>query len=99
MAESAIVLLVCLVVIVVLAALLYAAGRGYLAALTGVAELRATAARILADTQTIEHSLRQQRRVLYDAHRRISAVTKRGRKTRHITPIESTAGSPDPAVP
>ena len=76
MAESAIVLLVCLVVIVVLAALLYAAGRGYLAALTGVAELRATAARILADTQTIEHSLRQQRRVLYDAHRRISAVTK-----------------------
>ncbi len=76
MTEHLFVLLVCLAVIVVLAALLYAAGRGYLSALTGVGELRATLSQILADTQMIELSLRQQRRVLYDAHKRISAVTK-----------------------
>jgi hypothetical protein len=76
MTECSAVLLICLAVIVVLAALLYAAGRGYLSALTGVGELRATLSQILADTQMIERSLRQQRRVLYDAHRRISAVSK-----------------------
>jgi len=76
MNECSIALLVCCVAIVVLAALLYAAGRGYLSVLTGIGELRATLSRVLADTQTIELSLRQQRRVLYDAHRRISAVTK-----------------------
>ena len=80
MTESIMVLLVCLAVILVLAALLYALGRNYIAALTGIAELRATAARILADTQNIDLSLRQQRRVLYDAHRRISAVTKGSEK-------------------
>ena len=76
MTEHSVVLFICLAVIVVLAALLYAAGRGYLSALTGVGELRATLSQILADTQMIELSLRQQRRVLYDAHKRISAVTK-----------------------
>jgi hypothetical protein len=70
------VLLVCLAVIVVLAALLYAAGRGYLSALAGMGKLSATLSQVLADTQLIELSLRQQRRVLYDAHKRISAVTK-----------------------
>jgi hypothetical protein len=76
MNEHLLVLLVCLAVIVVLAALLYAAGRGYLAALTGIGELRSTLSQILASTQNIDQSLRQQRRVLYDAHKRISAVTK-----------------------
>ena len=76
MNEQLLVLLVCLAVIVVLAALLYAAGRGYLAALTGIGELRSTVSQILASTQNIDLSLRQQRRVLYDAHKRISAVTK-----------------------
>ena len=52
MSESVMALPVCLVVIVVLAALLYAVGRNYIAALAGIAELRATTARILADTQT-----------------------------------------------
>ena len=51
MNESSLVLLVLLGVIVVLAALLYA-GRGYIAALTGVAELRATLSQIEAHTQT-----------------------------------------------
>ena len=76
MNEHPLVLLVCLAVIVVLAALLYAAGRGYLAALTGIGELRSTLSQILASNQNVELSLRQQRRVLFDAHKRISAVTK-----------------------
>jgi hypothetical protein len=74
--EHSLVLLICIVVIVILATLLYAAGRGYLAAPTGVGELRSTLSHILASTQNIDQSLRQQRRVLYDAHKRISAVTK-----------------------
>lgn len=74
------VLLVCLAVILILAVLLYAAGRGYIAALSGVAGLRGTLARVLAGTQEIELSLRQQRRVLYDAHKRLSAVTKGSKK-------------------
>ncbi len=69
-------LLVCLAVIVVLAALLYAAGRGYLAALTGIGELRSTLSQIHGSVQNIDLSLHQQRRVLYDAHKRISSVTK-----------------------
>lgn len=75
MNESVLVPLICLVVIVVLAALLFAAGRGYISALAGVAEPQATISRVLADTHEIERSLRQQRRVLYDTHKRISAVT------------------------
>ncbi len=80
MNDNSIALVACCLVIVVLAALLYAAGRGYLSMLTGIGELRATLSRLQADTQNIDLSLRQQRRVLYDAHRRISAVTKGGGK-------------------
>jgi hypothetical protein len=76
MTEQLLVLLVCLAVIMVLVALLYTAGRGYLSALTGMGKLSATLSQVLADTQMIELSLRQQRCVLYDAHKRISAVTK-----------------------
>ena len=76
MIEPIVIPLICVVVIVVLAALLYVAGRGYIDALAGVAELRATLAQVHADTQEIERSLRQQRRVLYDAHKRLCAVTK-----------------------
>jgi hypothetical protein len=80
MTEHSIVLLVCLpvclAVIVILATLLYAAGRGYLAALARFGELREMLGQIMASTKNADHSLRQQRRVLYDAHKRISAVTK-----------------------
>ena len=58
------VFLVSLAVIVVLAALLYAAGRGYIAAVAGVAELRAILAHVHADTQEIDRSLCQQPHVL-----------------------------------
>jgi len=76
MTEHSLVLLSCLVVIVVLATLLYAAGWGYLTALAKVGELSAMLSQILVHTQSMDLSLRQQRRVLYDAHKRISAVTK-----------------------
>ena len=76
MTEHSLVLLVCMVVIVVLAALLYAAGRGYLAALSGIGELRALTAQILAHVQNVDMALFKQRRILYDAHKRISSVTK-----------------------
>lgn len=76
MNEHSIALLVCLIVIVILATLLYAAGWGYLAALARFGELRAMLSLILASSEKTELSLRQQRKVLYDAHKRISAVTK-----------------------
>jgi hypothetical protein len=76
MTEHSIVLLVCLVVIVILATLLYAAGWGYLAALAKFGELGTMLSQILAETHKMDLSLQQQRRVLYDAHKRIHAVTK-----------------------
>ena len=76
MNEHSIVLLVCLVVIVILATLLYAAGWGYLAALAKFGELGIILRQILAETHEMDLSLQQQRRVLYDAHKRIHAVTK-----------------------
>jgi hypothetical protein len=76
MNEHSIVLLVCLVVIVILATLLYAAGWGYLAALAKFGELGTMLSMILANTHKMDLSLQQQRHVLNDAHKRISAVTK-----------------------
>jgi len=76
MTEYSIVLLVRLAVIVVLAFLLCIASRGQVSALTAVCELRQTLNQILARTEKIDRSLHDQRRVLCDAHKRISAVTK-----------------------
>jgi hypothetical protein len=76
MTEHLLVLLVSLAVIVVLANLLYVASWGQVSALTAACELRQTLTEILACTEKIDRSLRDQRRVLYDAHKRISSVTK-----------------------
>ena len=76
MTEHLLVLLVFLAVIVVLAILIYVAGRGQISALTAICELRQTLQQILANTEKIDRSLHDQRRVLYDAHKRISSVTK-----------------------
>ena len=76
MSERLLVLLVCLAVIVVLAVLIYVSGRSQASALVGVCEARLVLNQILANTHNIENSLQQQRGVLYDAHKRISAVTK-----------------------
>ena len=76
MTEHSLVLLVCLAVIAVLAILIYVSGRSHVSALSAINELRLTLQQILANTQTIDQSLLQQRCVLYDAHKQISAVTK-----------------------
>ncbi len=76
MTEHLLVLLVCLAVIVVLAVLLYGASRSQISALTAVGELRLTQQQILAKTEKIDRELNDQRHVLYDAHKRISSVTK-----------------------
>jgi Na+-translocating ferredoxin:NAD+ oxidoreductase RnfG subunit len=76
MTEHSVVLLVCLAVITVLAILIYVVSRGQISALSTACEVRLALQQILASIQEIDSSLRDQRRVLNDAHRRISAVTK-----------------------
>jgi Na+-translocating ferredoxin:NAD+ oxidoreductase RnfG subunit len=76
MTEHSIVLLVSLAVITVLANLIYVSSRGQISAVTAVCEIRQTFQQVLANTEKIDRSLHDQRRVLYDAHRRISRVTK-----------------------
>jgi hypothetical protein len=88
MTEHSVVLLISFAVIAVMAILIYVVSRihvicstyvascGQIAAVTAAYELRQTLNQILANTQRIEHSLHNQRRVLNDAHKRISAVTK-----------------------
>ena len=76
MTEHLLVLLVCFAVIMVLAILICIASRGQISTLTAVYEIRQTLQQILASTEKIDHSLHDQRRVLFDAHKRISAVTK-----------------------
>jgi Tfp pilus assembly major pilin PilA len=81
MTEDLLVLLVCLAVIAVLAILIYVARRGQIAALAAVYEIRQTLQQILANTEKVDRSPDYQRRLFYDAHKRISAVTKGVRKT------------------
>ena len=70
MNEHILVLLDCLAVIIVLAVLLYAANRGQISALNDVSEIRNTLDQINDDTRSIQRSLRDHRRVLYDAPNR-----------------------------
>ncbi|HEY3704683.1 MAG TPA: hypothetical protein VGL22_06445 [Terracidiphilus sp.] len=76
MNQDWVVLLVCLAIIATPAALLYAAGRGYLSAVATMAELRSSLNHVLLDTEKIHHATQLQKPVLCDAHKRISAVTK-----------------------
>ena len=69
MTEHLLVLLVCLAVIALLAILIYVSSRSQASALAGIYEVRLA-------LQEIDRSLDDQSRVLYDAHKRISAVTK-----------------------
>jgi hypothetical protein len=78
MTEDLLVLLVCLAVIAVLAIPIYAASRGQIAALTAVCELRQALNQILAHTEKIDRSLHDLRRVLNDAHKRISSAVTKG---------------------
>ncbi len=76
MTEHLLTPLVCLAVIAVMAILIYVATRGQISALAAAYEVRLALQQILANTEKIDRSLQDQRRVLYDAHKRISAVTK-----------------------
>ena len=76
MTEHSIVLLVYLVIIGILAILIYVINRGQVSALKAVCEVRRTLDQILAGNRSIETTLEQHRHVLYDAHKRIHAVTK-----------------------
>jgi hypothetical protein len=55
---------------------IYVLGCGQLSAFTAAYELRQTIDQILANTGKIDRSLKDQRRVLNDAHKRICTVTK-----------------------
>jgi hypothetical protein len=74
--DHLLVLLVCMAVIVVLAILIYVVSRSQLAALSTICELRMTLQQIFDSTKTIDQLLHAQRRVLNDAHKRITTVTK-----------------------
>src|SRR5208337_4061618 len=47
-----------------------------IAAVTAAYELRQFLLQVPVNTEKIDHSMEQHRRVLYDAHKRISSVTK-----------------------
>jgi hypothetical protein len=82
MNDHALALLICLAVILLLAALLYSASRGQVAALTTICDVRQTLRQIMANTEKIDQSLDHQRPVLNDAHKRIYAVTKGAQKAK-----------------
>jgi hypothetical protein len=76
MTEHLLVLLACVAVIVVLAILIYVVSRGQLSALSTICELHINLQQILDNTEKIEQLLHDQRRILNDAHKRITTVTK-----------------------
>jgi len=76
MIESIIVPISCLAIIAALAILIYVSGRRQFSSLAAFCEVRRARDQILAGDRTIEATLEQQRRVLYDAHKQIHAVTK-----------------------
>ena len=76
MTEHTLVLLICLAVISLLAALFHTANRGQISALTGLSDVRQALQQILANTQALERTMYEQRRVINDAHKKITAVSK-----------------------
>jgi hypothetical protein len=88
MTEHSVVILVSLTIVAAMAILIYVVNRisvaggtyidgsAHLAAITAAYELRQTVDQILANTKRIDRSLKDQRRVVNDAHKQISAVTK-----------------------
>jgi Tfp pilus assembly protein PilE len=90
--HSLVLLLISLAIIAALAILIYVGYRIYVAsrtyvdscaqisAVSAAYELRQTLQQILVNTEKIQYSLKQHRRVLYDAHKRICAVTKGSEK-------------------
>ena len=76
MTEPQLVQLACLADIVALAILIYVVGRSRIRTNIEAYKVRLTLQLLLFGIYVIERSLRNQRRALNDAHRRICAVTK-----------------------
>ena len=76
MTEHSIAPFIYLVSIIVVAILIYVINRGQLSALTAICEVRRTLDQILAENKSIELTLKHHGHVLYDAHKKIHAVTK-----------------------
>ena len=76
MTEQTIILLVCLAVIAVPAILIYVSSRSQASALAAICEARRNLDQILAGTLNFEEALKQNRRVLNNAHKQIHAVSK-----------------------
>lgn len=73
---STTVLLACLAVIALLAALIYVQGLRQIDASNALSEVRHCLEHVLAGNRAIQATLDKHRSVLNDAHRRIYAVTK-----------------------
>ena len=76
MTDYSIILMFCLAIIALMAILIYRSNCSQESSLADVRELRQTLDQVLAGTRSIESTLEKHRRVLYDAHKQISAVTK-----------------------
>ena len=76
MSEQTTVLLACLGVIALLAILIYVLNRSQASALSSICELRRGLDQILANNRNQEQILKLHGHVLYDAHKRICAVSK-----------------------
>jgi hypothetical protein len=50
--------------------------RSHISALTGLCNVRQALQQILANTQALERSMYEQRRVINDAHKKITALSK-----------------------
>jgi hypothetical protein len=94
MTEISIALIVCLAVILVLAALLYAGCRSYLSALTGIGDLHADLTPIMAKVQIIDESIRPAAQGSVRRPQAPRQCDKRDSKTLLLSPIKSMAGSP-----
>ena len=84
MTEEAMFLIIYLVIITLLCILIYVINRGQLS----ICELRRTLDEILAGTRRIEAAQEHQRRVLNDAHKKITVLqkAKKPRKTCLLNP-------------
>jgi len=76
MSEQSIVLLACLALVAVLAVLVYVLSRSQAAVLSTICDLRRALDLILANNRNQEQTIKVHGHVLYDAHKRICAVSK-----------------------
>lgn len=76
MSDNTLTLCICMGIYALLVLLILVSARRRPLNTSAGGELRRALDQILANTRNIERALEQQRRVLNDAHKRISAVTK-----------------------